>query len=136
MLGEKLYELTCKITGRRVLPGTGPGDIKVEVSFQGTGRILGIDTVETGTYEATMKAPGVLFGQGQGLSMTKDGEPVTWHGSGIGKPTGKGTAVNWRGAIFYSTQSQKLARLNGVAAVFEWDVDEQGNAKGTTFEWK
>ena len=136
MQGEKLYEITAKVTNQRVLPGTNPGDIKVEVSFQGTGKILGIDTLETGTYETCMKAPGVLFGQGQGLSLTKDGEAITWHGSGIGKMTGKGTAVSWRGAVYYGTQSPKLARLNEVAAIFEWDVDEQGNAKGTTWEWK
>jgi hypothetical protein len=83
-----------------------------------------------------MKAPGTLWGQGQGLSLTKDGDAVTWHGTGIGKPTGKGMAASWRGAIFYTTQSSRLARLNGVTVVFEWDVDENGNAKGTTWEWK
>ena len=45
-------------------------------------------------------------------------------------------AANFRGAIYYTTQSQKLARLNGTAVVFEWDVDEQGNTTGTTWEWK
>jgi hypothetical protein len=136
MLGEKRYELTGKVTGQRVLAGTTLGDVKLEVSFQGTGRVLGIDTLESGTYEASMKAPGALFGQGHGLSLTRDGEAVTWFGTGIGRPTGKGMAASWRGAIYYTTQSAKLARLNGCATVFEWDVDEQGDARGTTYEWK
>ncbi len=136
MLGEKLYDITGKVTGQRVLPGNTPGDVKVEVSFQGTGKLLGIDTLENGTYQANMKAPGVLFGEGQGLTLTKDGEPLTWFGTGIGRPTGKGMAASWRGSIYYTTASQKLARLNGVAVVFEWEVDEQGNAKGAGWEWK
>ena len=136
MVGDKLYEITGKVTGQRVLPGSAPGDVKVEVSFQGTGKVMGMETLESGTYEASMKAPGGLYAHGQGLSLTKDGDAVTWHGSGIGKPTGKGMAASWRGAIYYTTPSQKLARLNSTAVVFEWDVDEHGNAKGTTWEWK
>lgn len=136
MLGEKLYDIQGKITGQRVLPGATPGDVQVEVSFQGTGAILGIDTIESGTYVASMKPSGVLAGEGQGLSLTKDGDAVCWHGTGIGKPTGKGMAASWRGSIQYSTQSQKLSRLNTTAAVFEWDVDENGNTKGKSFEWR
>lgn len=136
MLGDKLYDLMATVSGQRVLPGDAPGDVKIEVSFQGTGKISGIDTIESGTYEAGMKAPGVLLGKGRGLSLTKDGDAVTWNGMGIGRPTGKGMAASWRGSIYYTTHSQKLVRLNGTAAVFEWDVDENGNAKGTTWEWK
>ena len=136
MVGEKLYEINGKVTGQRVLAGSTPGNVKVETTFQGTGNVLGADTIESGTYEATMKAPGVLFGKGQGLSLTKDGDAVTWHGTGIGTPTGKGMAAKFRGSIYYTTQSPKLARLNTTAVVFEWDVDENGNTKGTTWEWK
>ena len=136
MLGEKLFDIVGKVTGQRVLPGAAPGDVLIEVSFQGTGKVLGMDTLESGTYTCRMRAPGVLEGAGQGLSLTADGEAITWQGSGIGKPTGKGMAASWRGAISYCTQSPKLAPLNATAAVFEWDVDEQGNTRGKTFEWK
>jgi hypothetical protein len=136
MVGDKLYDITGKVTGQRVLAGDGPGQVKLEVSFEGTGSVFGVDALEFGTYVAHMKAPGVLLGQGQGLSLTREGDAVTWQGTGIGKPTGKGMAASWRGGIIYSTQSQKLARRNGTAAVFEWDVDEHGNAKGVTWEWK
>lgn len=136
MLGEKLYDIVGKVTGQRVLAGPAPGEVLVEVSFQGTGKVLGIDTLESGTYECRMKAPGVKEGRGQGLSLTADGEAVTWQGTGIGKPTGKGMAASWRGGITYCTASQKLAQLNTMAAVFEWEVDENGQSKGRTFQLK
>ncbi len=136
MLGEKLYDITGQVTGTRVLAGAGPNDVQMEVSFAGTGKLLGTTTIESGTYTATMKAPGVLHAQGQGLSLTAEGEAICWHGFGIGTPTGKGMAAKWRGAIHYSTQSQKYARLNATAVVFEWDVDADGKCTGTTWEWK
>ena len=136
MIGEKLYEIIGKVTGERVLRGEALGDVMLEVSFQGTGRIFGLDTIESGTYKASMKAPGALYAEGQGLSLTTEGEGVTWHGTGVGRPTGKGMAAHWRGAIYYTTQAPKLARLNTMAVVFEWDIDEHGNARGTTWEWK
>jgi hypothetical protein len=136
MLGEKLYEIIGKVTGQRVLPGSAPGDVLLEVSFEGTGKVLGVSTIESGTYTCRMKAPGVLHGEGQGLSLTADGDAITWQGTGIGKPTGAGMAASWRGGINYCTQSAKLAQLNTMAAVFEWDVDAQGNTKGVTWHWK
>jgi hypothetical protein len=136
MLGEKLYDITGKVTGQRVVAAATPGDVLLEVSFQGVGKVLGVDTLETGTYICRMKAPGVLVGEGQGLSLTADGEAVTWQGTGIGKPTGKGLAASWRGAVSYCTPSQKLAQLNAMAVVFEWDVDADGNTRGATWQWK
>jgi hypothetical protein len=136
MLGEQIYDIVGTVTGQRVIPGNAPGEVILEVSFQGKGTVLGVGTLETGTYSCRMKAPGVLHGEGVGLSLTADGEAVTWQGSGIGRPTGAGMAAQWRGSITYCTQSQKLAALNGMSAVFEWDVDSEGRTRGKTFHWK
>ena len=59
---------------------------------------------------------------------------ATWKGGGVGKFTGGG--VSYRGAIYYSTASQKLARLNGIATVFEFEVDADGNTQSKIWEWK
>jgi hypothetical protein len=56
--------------------------------------------------------------------MTEDGEMATWRGQGVGRFTGRGRAVSYRGAIYYQTTSERLARLNGIAVVFEYDSDE------------
>lgn len=135
MLGEKLGELRGKTTGFRVLPSED-GSPKVEVSFQGTGKILGLDTTDMGTYSSIQRPDGSLFGEGQGLSMTAEGDVATWSGRGIGRFTGHGTAVSWRGVLFYQTQSERLARLNAAPVVFEYEVDEEGNTRAQTWEWK
>jgi len=139
MIGEKISETTGKTTGVRVLPATTHDHhhgARLEISMQQTGKILGVDVTDMGTYEACLQHGGFYDGHGQGVAITKDGEPITWKATGIGRPTGKGTAVNWRGSIHYTTTSQKLNKLNGTCYVFEYEVDENGVSAGRVFEWK
>jgi hypothetical protein len=88
-----------------------------------------------GTYQATMRPDGTLYGEGQGVVMTSDGGAATWKGSGLGK-FGSGGAVSYRGAFYYQTTAPNLQRLNEVAAVFEYEVDGDGNTIGRLWEWK
>jgi hypothetical protein len=53
---------------------------------------------------------------------------------GVGKLIGG--AVSYRGAVYYTTTSPKLSRLNTVAAVFEFEADENGNTHTKSWEWK
>jgi len=87
------------------------------------------------TIEGLARPDGTLHGKGQGVIMTADGEVVTWTGEGVARP-GRGLAASWRGAVYHQTASQKLARLNGVAIVFEYEVDESGNVHSKLWEWK
>ena len=135
MLGEKFGENQGRITGQRVITGQD-GIPRVETSFQATGKIYGIETQELGSYTSHVAPTGVLHGEGQGVAMTKDGDAISWRGNGVGRLTGKGQAGSWRASLVYLTTSQKLARLNGVVGVIEWEVDENGNARGSAFEWK
>src|SRR5262245_27078050 len=127
MLGEKIGESTGKVIVRRVLsnPGGGP---KMETSFQASGFLLGIEERETGTYTAAIRANGTLFGEGQGVIVSNDGDMATWVGQGVGtmKPGG---VVSYRGAVYYSSSSPKWSKLNSVAAVFEYEIDAEGNTK-------
>jgi hypothetical protein len=133
MLGEQVGEARGKRTGRRVL--SVEGGFKVEVAFESKGKLLGFENTEIGTYWSEGRPDGSLYGEGQGVVITQDGEVATWKGGGVGKFTGGG-AVAYRGAIYYSTASQKLARLNGGAVVFEFDVDAEGNTHAKLWEWK
>src|ERR671914_1621564 len=135
MLGEKLVEETGKITGFRVRPSDGMHP-RVEVSFQAAGKLLEVDSTDMGTYQSVLGADGVLRGEGQGVIMTGEGEVITWSGQGVGRLLGKGSGSSWRGAIYYQTSSQKLARLNTIAAVFEHEVDGEGNVHNLVWEWK
>jgi len=133
MLGEQIGESRGKRTGRKVL-GT-EGGFKVEVSLETTGKLLGIEVNEIATYWSESRSDGSLFGEGQGVIIGLDGSQAIWKGMGAGKFVGGG-AVSYRGAIFYSSTSPKLTRLNTVAAVFEFEVDAQGNTHSKIWEWK
>ena len=133
MLGEQIAESRGKRTGRRVL--SVDGGFKVEVAFETTGKLLGIDTNEIGTYWSASRPDGSLYGEGQGIVGTPDGEGATWKGQGVGKFVAGG-AISYRGAVYYNSASPKFARLNTVAAVFEFEVDAQGNIHSKLWEWK
>ncbi|MGW8351156.1 hypothetical protein [Streptomyces wedmorensis] len=134
MLGEQLGTLLGEMTGMRVLSTDG-GHAVTEASFQASGTLLGVTVKDMGTYESVVQADGTLFGEGQGISMTLDGETVTWHGTGAGRFNDAG-GVSWRGALFYETAAANFARLNGIAAVFEFDTEESGKVSGAIYEWK
>ena len=132
MLGEMIGETTGRRIVRRVL-STDP--LQVEVSFEDSGKMLGINTTGFGTYTSAVRPDGSIYGEGEGAFMTQDGEPVTWKGSGQGTFKEKG-AISYRGILYYRTASQKLARLNTVPTVFEYEVDPEGKTHAKFWEWK
>jgi len=134
MQGDKIGEGTGKVTGRRVLPNPGGGP-KMETSFEASGKLLGVEETETGTYSAVVRPDGSLFGEGQGIIMGKGGEVATWVGQGVGTVKKDG-AVSYRGAVYYQTSAPGWSRLNSVAAIFEFEVDAQGNSRALLWEWK
>ena len=108
MLGEKISETKGKRLVRRVLSVDPP---TAEVSFEDSGNTVGIATTGMGTYTSVVQPDGSIYGEGQGMTMTSDGEALTWKGSGVGK-FGPGGAVSYRGMLYFRTASQQLARLN------------------------
>ena len=132
MLGELIGETRGKRIVRRVLSSD---PLKVEVTFEDGGRMLGIEVNGFGTYCSQVRADGTIYGEGEGAYLTADGEMLAWKGSGLGKFK-EGGAVSYRGILFYRTTSQKLARLNTVTGVFEYEVDGKGDTHAKTWEWK
>jgi hypothetical protein len=136
MLGEKIATFQGKITGQRVLPSEGPP--KFETTAEASGTILGVAARVIATYWSVMLPDGSLYGETSGPcpTITQDGDVGCYRGSGAGRITGQGSAVSFRGAIYYQGASGKLAPLNGLALVHEWDVDEHGNGQFSLWEWK
>lgn len=132
MLGEKIGEVKGKRLVRRVLSVDPP---TAEVSFEDSGSILGVPVNGMGTYTSEVRADGSIFGTGQGMSMTEDGESATWTGTGLGH-FGPGGSVSYRGMLFFRTTSKKLARLNNACAAFEYEVDAKGGTTSQMWEWK
>jgi len=137
MLGDKIGESAGKVTGMRMLPGDDYRYLKMEVSFQETGTIFGIDGTNMGTFTAFERVPGQVYGEGQGIAASTDGETAIWNGHGVGGMTGQGMAMSFRFSVAYQAgQDGKLARLNNVLVVGEQEIDDAGNTKTTYWEWK
>lgn len=134
MQGDKIGEGSGKVTARRVLPNPGGGP-KMETSFEATGKLLNVEESETGTYWSVVRPDGTLFGEGQGIIMGKGGEVATWVGQGVGTIKKDG-GVSYRGAVYYQTSAPAWSRLNSIAAIFEYEVDAQGNSRAQLWEWK
>ena len=134
MLGERIGESTGKVTSQRVLPNPG-GAPRMETTFQGIGSLLGVNEKETATYTSVARPDGSLFGEGQGIMMSAEGDVATWIGQGVGTIKKDG-AISYRGAVYLQTASPKWARLNSLAVVYEYEVDSQGNTRSQSFEWK
>ncbi|MFG3056142.1 hypothetical protein ACGFZP_35030 [Kitasatospora sp. NPDC048239] len=136
MLGDKIGIQTTSETGRRVLATADGLHPVVEVSFEGTGTVLGVGVKEFVTYESQMRSDGTLFGEGQGVGMSERGETYSWHGSGIGRFTGPGGAVAWRGSVFFDSDAESFVQLNDTVGLFEYDTDGSGSGKVLIYEWK
>jgi hypothetical protein len=132
MIGDKIGETIGKRLVRRVISTDPP---TAEVSFEDSGTMFGVATTGMGTYTSIIAPDGAIHGQGQGLTMTADGETVTWTGTGIGK-FGAAGAISYRGMLFFRTASAKLARLNNMCGAFEYDVDSAGSTISKIWEWK
>jgi hypothetical protein len=131
MLGAQIGETKGKRTVRRVLSIDPP---TVEVSFEDSGHMFGVPTTGIGTYTSVIRPDGSIYGEGQGINMTQDGEGISWKGTGVGK-FGPGGAVSYRGMLFFQTDSQKLA-LGSSCGAFEYEVDASGDTTAKFWEWK
>jgi hypothetical protein len=133
-LGELVGEARGRITTMRVLP-----DGKMEVSQQGTGKLLGSEISDAATYWTVMRPNGTAYGEGQQAIMSSDGSAV-WKGSGVGKPTiGQGGGSGWKYSVvgaFQTVASQKWGRLFDVCTVEEYEVDQNQNYHWKMWEWK
>lgn len=134
MLGEQVGDVRGQAISTRVLPDEGQGP-RMEITDQGVGTLCGVHVTSTVTYVGALRPNGTIAGAGTGVVMSTEGEMATFRASGVGTLTPSG-GTTWRGALFYETATPKLSRLNGIAVLFEYSVDEGGKTEGHFFEWK
>ena len=91
----------------------------------------------TWTYWAIQRPDGTSYSEGKGVIMTKDGNEVaTATGRGEGKMIESGR-MRYVSALFYETNSNnKLAFLNHLIGVSEYEMDASGNYEHKLWEWK
>jgi hypothetical protein len=120
------------IIGQRVLDAEGP---KIESTFSAEGTYRTIEVTDLGTYCTIPRPGGALYGQGQGLLTTRDGQFATWTAQGLGRFITPRT-IWFRGSAFYHTDSTgSLAFINNLMTVFEYEVNEVGNTSARSWEW-
>ncbi|MGH9974347.1 MAG: hypothetical protein ACRD8Z_00710 [Nitrososphaeraceae archaeon] len=137
MLGELMFESRGKVVGQRVL-SVENGIPKFEISLAGSGIFTGsLEVTTTWTYWAIQRSDRTSHSQGQGVLVTKDGRDVA---TATGRAEGKmveSEKMRYVGAIFYETHSEnKLAFLNHLIGVNEYEVDVLGNYEHRLWEWK
>jgi hypothetical protein len=131
MLGAQIGETKGKRIVRRVI-STDP--TTVEVSFEDSGQLFGVSTTGLGTYTSIIRPDGSIYGEGQGINLTPDGEGISWTGTGLGK-FGADGAISYRGMLFFRTNSEKIS-LGSACGAFEYEVDPAGNTISKVWEWK
>lgn len=111
---------------------------KVELSYSGSGYMQGIGNVtETWTFVNTHLPNNITPGIGKGVIMTDDG-------NGVATATELGRrfhvspeTIVYPGARVFSTDSTgKLAFLNELVGVTQWEVDSLGNYNEKMWQWK
>lgn len=133
-LGERLGESSGRITGTRVVSSI-EGAVQIEITFQGSGTMLGEEITDVGTYLQTVRPGGVLYGEGDVLFITSEGESAHWTGFGVGRPTGLFPAGHMAVCGSTQTESERLMRLNSVATAVEYDVEQDGSYRWTAWAW-
>ncbi len=132
MLGDIIYEGTGKLMGARVLDKDGT----MELTFQEEGKAFGIPCTVLLTQVFVTRPDGTAHAEGQGVLLTTEGDTATLTSSGFSVPKGNPPASSGRGATFFRTQSQKLARFNGIVCPFEVEVNEDWTYTVKDWEWK
>ena len=98
MLGELIGEFKGRNTTYRVL-----SDGRIETSGQGTGKILGIDSMVMTTSIGTM-LNGVFMGKVNSVITTMEGDSVLMKGNAIAWPSGEGGTTR---AASYQTPNHR-----------------------------
>ena len=135
MLGEKVGSISGP-TSMKALPAVGgyPSFETVATGLSGT--LAGAEVPSFATYSATMRADGSFYGEcpNSGVVMAADGV-ATFRATGIGSPTADG-GFSFRGVVYFDSAAPSLSSLNGVAVVYDWEVDASGDASWDLWEWK
>jgi hypothetical protein len=133
MLGEKVGDVRGQIITTRVLGDDGAG-ARMESTDQGIGTLYGIQVTQTVTYVGTLRPNGTISGHANGIVMAENGDAGTFTSHGVGTFVRPGV-TKWRGTLCYEATGE-LTRLNGIAVLFEYEIDESGKSEGHLYEWK
>ncbi|MEC7769311.1 MAG: hypothetical protein VX471_08525, partial [Acidobacteriota bacterium] len=84
----------------------------------------------------TTRSDGSIYGQGQGVMTTQDGDVIHLIGHGSGQAPAPGGATKWSVMIHPHSTSAKYADLNSIGLVGNYDVAADGSTVFKALEWK
>ena len=134
-LGALVYEETGKVTGTRVLSSDASGT-KLEVDLQTAGQIRGAAQNCLWTYTQLTRSDGSIYGGGQGVMTTQDGDVIHLIGHGSAQAPPPGGTVRFLTMLHAHSASAKYADLNTIGLVGEYEAAPDGAATNKTWEWK
>ena len=133
-LGKLILDETGTVTGLRVLSTDGLGT-KLEVCLQTTGTIRGVAESCFWTYTQLIRPDGSIYGAGQGVMTTADGDVIQLIGHGSGRAPAPGGATKFRTMLHPHSAVAKYADLNFIGLAGEYDVAPDGSAINKCWEW-
>ena len=133
-LGNLILEETGSITGVRVL-STDSSGTTLEVCLQTQGTIRGIAQTTFWTYTQLIRPDGSIYGGGQGLMTTTDGDVLQLTGHGSGQAPPPGGSISFRTMLHPYSTSPKYADLNTIGLAGEYNVAPDGTAVNKCWEW-
>jgi hypothetical protein len=137
MLGELVVDGKGKLINQTVRTAEN-GMPTFDVTFEVIGTVLGKPAKTIVSYQSSLQEDGSVYGecQNRGVAMSQEGDVATFRAAGAGNFTDADGSISFRGALYYKTSSKDWAALNGLAIIYEWDVDAEGNAEYKGWEWK
>ena len=133
-LGDLVLDETGTITGIRVLSNDASGS-KLEISLRTTGTVRGVAESTLWTYWQLVRPDGSMYGQGEGVMTTQDGDVIQLTGHGSGQSPAPGEVTKFRTMLHAHTASAKYADLNSIGLVGNYEVAADGNATNKCWEW-
>ena len=133
-LGELVLEDSGQITGIRVL-STDASGTTLELNLQLSGTIRGVGQTTLWTYTMLQRPDGSLYGQGNGVLTTVNGDVIHLIGSGSGKANPGGT-VRFCTMLHPHGATGQNADLNASGLAGEYVVAADGTATNKCWEWK
>ena len=133
-LGELVLEDSGQITGIRVL-STDASGTTLELNLQLSGTIRGVGENTLWTYTMLQRPDGSLYGQGNGVLTTVNGDVIHLIGSGSGKANPGGT-VRFCTMLHPHGATGQNADLNAIGLAGEYEVSADGTATNKCWEWK
>jgi hypothetical protein len=131
-IGNLTYQENGRVTGKRVLDVNGP---VMENSYSASGTLKGnIPVTNIGTIKVFIRSGGAIYGEGQGVMLSRNGEIATWISQAIGHADQNGNVIVYDSVVFGLSSTGNTSFLNNMMLVFKQLVSQTNNVSSKAWE--